>query len=112
MFIVPWLAAAHAAQLPLQKPARLRKAALWCLPKGARSAAFDIQVLDDFEDICKDNNMVIISIPTLLDPGLAPEGHHVLHAYYAADEPYAPWAGLDRRSDEYAALNPGPSPQS
>ena len=63
-------------------------------------------VLDDFEDICKDNNMVIISIPTLLDPGLAPEGHHVLHAYYAADEPYAPWAGLDRRSPEYAALKP------
>ena len=61
-------------------------------------------VLDDFEDICKDNNMVIISIPTLLDPGLAPEGHHVLHAYYAADEPYTPWAGLDRRSEEYAAL--------
>ena len=67
-------------------------------------------VLDDFEDICKDNNMVIISIPTLLDPGLAPEGHHVLHAYYAADEPYAPWAGLDRRSPEYAALKPSLTP--
>ena len=37
----------------------------------------------------RDSNMVIISIPTLLDPGrfpgLAPEGHqhHVPHAYYA-----------------------------
>ena len=100
-------------------------------------------VLDSFSDICRDNNMVIISIPTLLDPSLAPDGHHVLrayyapsslpplapprilrrrrppahsgvprpslplqvlHAYYAADEPYEVWAGLDRKSDEYAAL--------
>ena len=61
-------------------------------------------VLDSFSDICRDNNMVIISIPTLLDPSLAPDGHHVLHAYYAADEPYGAWAGLDRNSDEYAAL--------
>eukprot|EP00908_Phaeocystis_cordata_P016930 Transcript_28251.p2 GENE.Transcript_28251~~Transcript_28251.p2 ORF type:complete len:444 (+),score=176.20 Transcript_28251:619-1950(+) len=61
-------------------------------------------ILDDFNDIEKDNNMVIISIPTLLDPNMAPDGHHVLHAYYAADEPYEPWAGLDRRSEEYARL--------
>ena len=88
--------------LPLQKPARLPKGlpkatpsgacpsgacpsgacplvpALWCLPTGACPKSpvllrLTIQVLDDFEDICKDNNMVIISIPTLLDPGLAPE---------------------------------------
>ena len=115
-------------------------------------------VLDDFEDICKDNNMVIISIPTLLDPGLAPEGHHVLrhvkssrpkasasspasarsssrrppaatslanrqvcsgwpatlslfwtqvlHAYYAADEPYAPWAGYATEGSNPRLVDP------
>ena len=47
---------------------------------------------------------MIISIPTLLDPDLAPEGHHVLHAYYAASEPYEPWEGLRRGSPEYEAL--------
>ena len=61
-------------------------------------------ILDDFADILADNNMVIISIPTALDPGLAPDGCHVLHAYYAADEPYEVWEGMDRRSDEYKAL--------
>ena len=48
--------------------------------------------------------MVIISIPTLLDPSLAPEGKHVLHAYYAANEPYELWDGLKRNSKEYKEL--------
>lgn len=61
-------------------------------------------LLDSFEHILSDRNMVIISIPTLLDPKLAPAGSHVLHAYYAADEPYDDWEGLARDSAEYAAL--------
>jgi len=61
-------------------------------------------ILDDFSDICADRNMVIVSIPTILDRSLAPEGHHIVHAYYAADEEYQPWEGLDRRSPEYEAL--------
>lgn len=28
----------------------------------------------------------------------------MVHAYTAGNEPYAPWAGLDRRSDAYKAL--------
>lgn len=105
-------------------------------------------VLDSFESILGDANMVIISIPTILDPrcaeprshrhttrtglhppshprvppacaasiraqatssppphrpdtSLAPAGFHVVHAYLAADEPYEPWHGLARGSDEY-----------
>ena len=27
-----------------------------------------------------------------------------LHAYYAANEPYQPWEGVDPRSEEYAAM--------
>mmetsp|Transcript_24771 Transcript_24771/g.54085 ORF Transcript_24771/g.54085 Transcript_24771/m.54085 type:complete len:291 (-) Transcript_24771:113-985(-) len=61
-------------------------------------------ILDSFEEILLERNMVIISIPTLLDPSLAPPGQHTLHAYLAADEPFEPWENLDRRSEEYKKL--------
>jgi phytoene dehydrogenase-like protein len=34
----------------------------------------------------------LISIPSTVDPGLAPHGCHALHAYYPATEPWGPWA--------------------
>lgn len=46
-------------------------------------------------------NVVLVSMPSLIDPSLAPTGRHVLHAYTPATEPYEDWAGMDRRSDEY-----------
>ena len=46
-------------------------------------------------------NIVLCSMPSLIDPTLAPEGKHVLHAYVPATEPYEWWEGLDRTSDEY-----------
>jgi phytoene dehydrogenase-like protein len=46
-------------------------------------------------------NIVLCSMPSLIDPSLAPEGKHVLHAYVPATEPYEWWEGLDRNSDEY-----------
>lgn len=49
-------------------------------------------------------NVVLISIPSALDPNLAPKGKHVLHAYTPGTEPYHLWAGLDRRSEEYKRL--------
>ena len=49
-------------------------------------------------------NLVLISIPSLLDPDLAPPGKHTVHVYTPGNEPYAPWAGLDRRSDAYQQL--------
>ena len=49
-------------------------------------------------------NVINISIPSCLDPSLAPAGAHTVHVYTAANEPWAPWEGLDRRSAEYAAL--------
>jgi hypothetical protein len=49
-------------------------------------------------------NVVLVSMPSLIDPSLAPEGKHVLHAYTPATEPYEKWAGLDRRSDEYKRM--------
>jgi phytoene dehydrogenase-like protein len=49
-------------------------------------------------------NVVLMSIPSLLDPNLAPPGHHVIHAYTPGNEPYGPWQSLDRRSDAYQQM--------
>ncbi|MGB3135217.1 MAG: NAD(P)/FAD-dependent oxidoreductase [Nodosilinea sp.] len=49
-------------------------------------------------------NLIVMSIPTMLDPSLAPLGKHTIHVYTPATEPYDLWQGLDRRSAEYAAL--------
>jgi len=55
-------------------------------------------------DITAPQNMVNICIPSTLDPGMAPEGHHTVHAYTAGNEPYEVWEGLHHKSDEYKAL--------
>ncbi len=47
-------------------------------------------------------NVVVISIPSVLDSSLAPAGKHVIHVYTPGNEPYAIWQGMDRRSEEYA----------
>lgn len=51
-----------------------------------------------------EQNLVLISIPSVLDPSLAPEGCHSLHAYVPATEPYDLWKDLDRKSPEYEKL--------
>jgi phytoene dehydrogenase-like protein len=55
-------------------------------------------------DVTAPQNMVNICIPSILDPSLAPEGHHVVHAYTAGNEPYDVWQGMHHKSDEYKAL--------
>jgi len=49
-------------------------------------------------------NLVLMSIPSVIDKSLAPPGKHCVHAYVAANEPYDLWRGLDRRSEAYKAL--------
>uniref|UniRef100_A0A0C9QVE0 TSA: Wollemia nobilis Ref_Wollemi_Transcript_6218_2204 transcribed RNA sequence n=1 Tax=Wollemia nobilis TaxID=56998 RepID=A0A0C9QVE0_9CONI len=51
-----------------------------------------------------EQNVVLISIPSVASPNLAPKGKHILHAYTPGTEPYDLWAGLDRRSAEYKQL--------
>ncbi|PIN27072.1 Phytoene desaturase [Handroanthus impetiginosus] len=51
-----------------------------------------------------DQNAVLISVPSVLSPDLAPPGKHVLHAYMPGTEPFEIWEGLDRRSNEYKEL--------
>ncbi|BDA68143.1 Amine oxidase [Rivularia sp. IAM M-261] len=46
-------------------------------------------------------NVVLVSIPSLLDPSLAPPGKHVIHVYTPGNEPYKLWQGMDRQSEEY-----------
>ena len=50
------------------------------------------------------DNAVLISIPSVHDPSLAPDGYAVLHIYTPATEDYEKWRGLDRRSSAYAQL--------
>ena len=53
------------------------------------------------EGVEEPRNIVLCSMPSLIDPTLAPEGKHVLHAYVPATEPYEWWGGMDRNSEEY-----------
>lgn len=51
-----------------------------------------------------DQNVVLISVPSVLSPDLAPPGKHVLHAYAPGTESFERWEGLDRKSAEYKEL--------
>lgn len=51
-----------------------------------------------------DQNVVLISVPSVLGKGLAPPGKHILHAYTPGTEPFSLWEGLDRKSAEYRKL--------
>ncbi|XP_062177618.1 prolycopene isomerase, chloroplastic [Alnus glutinosa] len=62
-------------------------------------------VVNDWDrGVDADQNVVLISVPSVLSPDLAPPGKHVLHAYTPGTEPYGLWEGLDRRSSEYKKL--------
>lgn len=49
-------------------------------------------------------NVVLISIPSVLDASLCPPGKHVIHVYTPGSEPYDIWRGLDHYSSEYKDL--------
>jgi carotene isomerase len=62
-------------------------------------------MLNDWEKgITAPQNLVVASIPSVLDPSLAPPGKHVIHVYTPGNEPYAVWQGIERNSKEYALL--------
>ncbi|CAL9037747.1 unnamed protein product [Musa banksii] len=63
-----------------------------------------IVVNDWSRGVDADQNVVLISVPSVHGKGLAPPGKHVLHAYTPGTEPYSLWEGLDRRSMEYQKL--------
>jgi len=62
-------------------------------------------VVNDWEaGVTAPQNVVLISIPSRLDSTVAPAGKDTIHVYTPGNEPYAPWQGLDRRSDAYQQL--------
>ncbi|MEO1520983.1 MAG: NAD(P)/FAD-dependent oxidoreductase [Cyanobacteria bacterium J06633_2] len=67
-------------------------------------ACHHIVVNDWDKAISAPQNVVLISIPSILDPALAPDGKHSIHVYTPGNEPYALWNGLDRKSDAYTQL--------
>lgn len=71
--------------------------------KGLRPglACHHIFVKDWNLGIAAPQNVVLISIPSLLDPTLAPPGKHVIHAYTPGNEPYELWEGLGGRGEVY-----------
>jgi phytoene dehydrogenase-like protein len=59
-------------------------------------------VVNDWEKgVTAPQNVVVMSIPSVLDPTLAPPGKHTIHVYTPGNEPYHLWAGMDRRSEAY-----------
>ncbi|GMH06772.1 hypothetical protein Nepgr_008612 [Nepenthes gracilis] len=63
-----------------------------------------ILVNDWSRGVDADQNVVLISVPSVLTPNLSPPGKHILHAYTPGTEPFGLWEGLDRRSNEYKKL--------
>jgi phytoene dehydrogenase-like protein len=61
-------------------------------------------VVNEWDRVDGQRNMICVSFPTMLSPSLAPEGYHIIHAYCAGNEPYEKWEGLDRRSPEYQEM--------
>lgn len=57
---------------------------------------FDLPVTDE-------QNMSIISIPTVFDPSLAPNGYHVVHAYTAASDSFDDWAPFQEETGKVGA---------
>jgi len=59
-------------------------------------------VVNDWDvGITAPQNLVLISIPSVLDPSLAPPGKHTIHVYTPGNEPYALWESLKVGTPEY-----------
>ncbi|GCE65894.1 NAD(P)/FAD-dependent oxidoreductase [cyanobiont of Ornithocercus magnificus] len=48
-----------------------------------------------------EQNMLVLSIPSVLDQSMAPEGHCVLHGYTPANEPWSIWSDIEIGSPDY-----------
>ncbi|NEQ74422.1 MAG: NAD(P)/FAD-dependent oxidoreductase [Okeania sp. SIO2C9] len=59
-------------------------------------------IVNHWDEIDAPQNVVLVSIPSLIDATLAPPGKHVIHVYTPGNEPYKFWHGMDRKSQEYA----------
>ena len=60
--------------------------------------------MPEWEKLTQPQSAAFVSMPSLIDPALAPEGCHVIHAYLPATEPYEVWEGVARGTPAYDAL--------
>jgi len=60
-------------------------------------------------DVTAEQNLVIISIPTVADPSLAPEGYHIVHAYTAASEDFKDWEGFLEGGEDSGKVGTSPN---
>ena len=73
--------------------------------EGLEDVRLHHMIVDSWEKgVEAERNVVLVSIPSAIDPSMAPEGKHVVHAYYPGTEPYELWENLERGSPEYEAL--------
>ncbi len=79
-------------------------------------------VLEDWEKMTASAGTIFVSIPTLLDPDLAPPGYHIIHAFtphwiddwqglsaseYEAKKEKAAWQIIDRLEEIFPGLDAG-----
>ena len=61
-------------------------------------------VVHDLARLTAPQNVVAVSMPSVHDPKLAPEGMHQIHAYTPATEPFSLWKDLKRGTEAYESL--------
>jgi phytoene dehydrogenase-like protein len=61
-------------------------------------------IVNDWDDIEAEQNVCIVSIPTVFDKNLAPPGKAVVHAYTAGNEPWKIWKNVQPGTEEYESL--------
>ena len=61
-------------------------------------------IVNSWKDLEAPQNVCIASVPTVLDPKLAPAGKAIIHSYTAGNEPWELWEGLKPGSKEYESL--------
>eukprot|EP00557_Chaetoceros_sp_GSL56_P008875 CAMPEP_0176502422 /NCGR_PEP_ID=MMETSP0200_2-20121128/14744_1 /TAXON_ID=947934 /ORGANISM="Chaetoceros sp., Strain GSL56" /LENGTH=613 /DNA_ID=CAMNT_0017901491 /DNA_START=237 /DNA_END=2078 /DNA_ORIENTATION=- len=60
-------------------------------------------------DVEEEQNLVIISIPTVADSSLAPEGYHIIHAYTAASENFKDWESFLEQNKDSGKVGASPN---
>ncbi len=52
-------------------------------------------IVENWDELESEKGVIFVSIPTLLDPSLAPEGKHIIHAFTPSS--MSEWEGLSRK---------------
>uniref|UniRef100_A0A7S4DND3 Amine oxidase domain-containing protein n=1 Tax=Lotharella globosa TaxID=91324 RepID=A0A7S4DND3_9EUKA len=73
-------------------------------PEGKQLDPAQLFVKDWNRPLSDPQNVVTVSIPTILDPTIAPKGKHIIHVYTAGTEPYDLWKSVDGDEEAYNNL--------